>query len=86
MTAVPEEMEVKLTGSQDLAFRKIQVTACLFQAELQTTISIWNGNFRFQIFSARDPAGQALGEGILGSWQKWKNKYTKFGKETTAPQ
>lgn len=39
MTAVPEEMEVKLTGSQDLAFRKIQVTACLFQAELQTTIS-----------------------------------------------
>lgn len=86
MTAVPEEMEVKLTGSQDLAFRKIQVTACLFQAELQTTISIWNGNFRFQIFSTRDPAGQALGEGILGSWQKWKNKYTKFGKETTAPQ
>lgn len=37
---VPEEVEVKLGGSRDLALHKIQGTACLFQAEFGMGIFI----------------------------------------------
>lgn len=76
------EMEVQLAGN----LPEDSSHCCLFQAELQTTLSIWDGNSHVQIFSTRCPAGQTLQGGILGFWDKWENECTGVGKEAAAPQ
>ena len=49
-------------------------------------MKIFISSWQDVLYKVLVPRRVTLGEGILLFWDKWKNKYTEVGRETTASQ